>query len=355
MSEEKQMEETFREHKSIRSFHHYCGGYAGIQHWGASTSGDNGGGKVALFDQLNLGLSGFINTSADVMEVPANETLQAMHMGFFLPWIQVNSWYGLLHPWYLPSQQKDAFRFYSQLRHNLVPYIYSAAIEGSQTGKPILRAMALEFPNDRNTDNLIYQYMFGESFLVGVSSDSIYLPKGNWIDFWTGEKIEGGETIYAKFPKNRGGQLFIKSGAIIPYQKPQQYISTDFQDTLIVKVYPEGSTSYSLLQDDGISYKYEKGIIAKTTFKCDIGEDKISFRIDVANDNYQKELANRMYTLEIFCEQPKEVVLNGATIKSEDWNYDLDEGILSVLIKMNSAKSIQLNIIRLNIKDFEYN
>ena len=188
--------------------------------------------------------------------------------------------------------------------------------------------------------------MFGESFLVGVSSDSIYLPKGNWIDFWTGEKIGGGETIRAKFPKNRGGQLFIKSGAIIPYQKPQQYISTGFQDTILVKVYPEGSTSYSLLEDDGISYKYEKGMIAKTTFNCNVEEDEIAFHIDVANDYYQKELANRMYMLEIFCEQPKEVILNGATIKSEDWSYDLDEGKLSVLIKMNSAKLIQLNIIK---------
>jgi alpha-glucosidase len=65
----KQMYETFRDHKGIRAFQHYCGGYAGTQHWGASTSGDNGGGKDALFDQLNLGLSGFVNTSADVMEV----------------------------------------------------------------------------------------------------------------------------------------------------------------------------------------------------------------------------------------------------------------------------------------------
>ena len=95
----KQMYETFRNHKGIRSFHHYCGGYAGTQHWGASTSGDNGGGKNALFDQLNLGLSGFVNTSADVMEVDDNKA--GIHLGFFLPWVQVNSWYSLHHPWYL--------------------------------------------------------------------------------------------------------------------------------------------------------------------------------------------------------------------------------------------------------------
>ena len=80
----KHMYETFREHKGVRSFHHYCGGYSGTQHWGASTSGDNGGGKDALFDQLNLGLSGFVNTSADVMDA-IDDNIAGIHLGFFLP------------------------------------------------------------------------------------------------------------------------------------------------------------------------------------------------------------------------------------------------------------------------------
>jgi len=342
---QKQMELTYRNHKGIRSYHHYCGGYAGAQHWGALNSGDNGGGQIALFDQINLGLSGLMNTSCDVMEVGDNN-LAAMHMGFFLPWVQVNSWYGVMQPWYLPPEEKAAFRFYSQLRHDLIPYIYSAAINGTLTGKPIVRAMAMEFPDDRNTDDLTFQYMFGDYFLVGVSNDSVYLPKGNWIDFWTGEKTRGGKTVKAVFPENRGGSLFIKSGAIIPFQKHKQYITNGFYDTLIVKVYPEGKTLYMLLEDDGISYKYENGIIAKTEFVCDEQKDKIRFAINVSNHHYKEKLENRFFELEMFCDKPKKLILNGSTLNKEEWNYNKDQNILAFSFKMNLTESIKLDIIK---------
>ena len=342
---QKQMELTYRNYKGIRSYHHYCGGYAGAQHWGALNSGDNGGGRIALFDQINLGLSGLMNTSCDVMEVEENN-LAAMHMGFFLPWVQVNSWYGLLHPWYLPPEEKEAFRFYSQLRYDLIPYIYSTAINGTLTGKSIVRAMALEFPDDRNTDDLTFQYMFGDHFLVGVSSDSVYLPKGNWIDFWTGEKIRGGRTVKSVFPKNRGGSLFIRSGAIIPCQEHKQYITTGFYDTLILKIYPEGRTSYTLLEDDGISYQYENGIIARTEFICNEQKDKITFLVALKNDHYKKELENRRYEMQMFCDKPKKVILNGITQKEEDWKYNNEQKLLTFSFKTNSKKTVKLDIIK---------
>jgi len=342
---QKQMEQTYRNYKGIRSFHHYCGGYAGAQHWGAMTSGDNGGGRTALFDQLNLGLSGLMNTSCDVMEV-ADNNLGAMHMGFFLPWVQVNSWYGLLHPWYLPPKEKAAFRFYSQLRHDLIPYIYSTAINGTLTGKPILRALALEFPDDRKTDDLIFQYMFGDNFLVGVASDSVYLPQGNWIDFWTGEKISGGKTIKSVFPENRGGPLFIRSGAIIPYQKHKQYITTEFYDTLTVKVYPEKRTSYTLYEDDGISYKYENGMIAATEFVCDDRKDKILLSVNMLNDNYEEELNGRIYEIEMYCDKPEKVIFNGKALNEDDWSYNNKNNYLYFSFSMNSADSVNVDIIK---------
>ena len=315
----KQMYETFRNHKGIRSFHHYCGGYAGTQHWGASTSGDNGGGKNALFDQLNLGLSGFVNTSADVMEVDDNKA--GIHLGFFLPWVQVNSWYSLHHPWYLKPIEKETFRFYAQLRNSLFPYIYSAALQGSQTGMPILRAMPLVFPEDRKVDNTIYQYMFGENLLVGVFSDSIYLPKGVWTNFWTSEKYNGGKTVHCKVPENRGGLLFIRGGAIIPCQKPMQYIGEYKVDTLIVKVFPETQSTYTLWEDDGRSFDYENGKIAKTHFDCINNDKETDLIISPRQGSYSGISAFRNYQIEISLPQkPSQVLLNGTKI--ENWKYD---------------------------------
>ena len=75
----KQMYKMMREHTGLRPWHHYTAGWSGTQHWSASTSGDNGGGRTALFDQLNLGMSGFLNTSCDVMNVNKDEELQSLH------------------------------------------------------------------------------------------------------------------------------------------------------------------------------------------------------------------------------------------------------------------------------------
>jgi alpha-glucosidase len=344
----KQMYETFRNHKGIRSFHHYCGGYAGTQHWGASTSGDNGGGKEALFDQLNLGLSGFVNTTVDVMEADmygVPETKGAIHMGFFLPWVQVNSWYALHHPWYLSPIEKETFRYYAQLRNSLFPYIYSAALQGSQSGMPILRAMPIAFPDDRKVDNMIYQYMYGENLLVGVFSDSIYLPKGNWTNYWTGEKMAGGRTVKCKVPENRGGLLFVRGGAIIPYQKPTQYIGEQPLDTLILKVYPEKQSTYTLWEDDGKTFDYEKGILAKTRFECNETDSKTTITIYPVEGTYSGMFASRTFQMEIeISKKPARVFLNNQSV--ENWQFD-NVGRLKIQINQRQTREQQvLEIIK---------
>ena len=274
----KQMYKMMREHTGLRSWHHYTAGWSGTQHWSASTSGDNGGGRTALFDQLNLGMSGFLNTSCDVMNVNKDEELQSLHFGLFLPWVQINSWYSLHQPFYFPEKEKKMYRDYVKLRYALMPYIYSAALEGAQTGMPIVRSMPLMFPDDRKTDDMVYQYMFGQSFLVGIFSDSIYLPKGNWFDFWTGEKLAGGREIKHAIPDNRAGLLFVREGAIIPFQKDMQFIGEEPLDTLMVKVFPKDVSSYTMYEDDGKTYDYENaGFSARIdSYKCVTPEELVS-------------------------------------------------------------------------------
>ncbi|MFT3945836.1 MAG: glycoside hydrolase family 31 protein [Agriterribacter sp.] len=346
----KQMYTTFRNHTGRRSFHHYCGAYAGTQRWAASTSGDNGGGRDALYDQLNLGISGFVNTSADVLEV-TNRTFDpetnmklsfnGMHLGFFLPWVQINSWYGLHHPWYFSPVEKEAITFYAQLRNMLHPYIYSAAIEGSRTGKPMLRAMPLEYPNDTAVQNMVYQYMFGENFLVGVFNDSVYLPKGNWINYWTGKTTTGGKTVHAEVPKNRGGALFIKAGAIIPFKKLSQYVEEFPVDTLTIKVYPEGASSYTLLQDDGISFDYEKGSIASTTFTCAQKGNNINFSVSPTKGTYKNMPGNIVYKIEMAVKQkPKQVKLNNKLFSQWKWS----NGVMTLNIGGNTTE-LKLEIL----------
>ena len=340
---QKQMNLSFREHTGFRSFHHYCGGYAGSQHWGASTVGDNGGNKKTLYDIINHSFSGNSNMSIDVLEDVRTKP-PGIHYAFFTPWVQLNSWAWLLHPWYYNEYDEEMFRFYAQLRYSLIPYIYSAAINSSLTGMPIVRPLPLMYPADKNVEDLLHEYMFGENLLVGAFTDSIYLPEGNWIDYWTGTKYFGKQHIKYEIPKGRGGQLFIKSGAIIPYQKQKQYIETNFPDTLIVKFYPESITSYTLLEDDGISFKYEDGIVAKTIFNCNKKEDIIDIQIDAGQGSYTEERSKRVYELEVFCKEPKMVKLNAARLTDTEWEYELKSGKLSVLVSTGSIELIDIRI-----------
>ncbi|MBR2498041.1 MAG: glycoside hydrolase family 31 protein, partial [Parabacteroides sp.] len=325
----KQMNLMTRGHLGRRTWHHYTAGWAGAQHWGASTSGDNGGDRTALFDQLNLGMSGFMNTSCDVLWV-ANGDLEmpGLHFGLFLPWVQVNSWYALFHPFYFPEDVKNIYRDYVKLRYSLMPYIYSAALEGGQTGMPIVRSMPLMFPDDRKCDDMIYQYMFGENLLLSIFSNSIYLPKGNWYDYWTGEKISGGREIEHQYPDNRAGLLFVREGAIIPFQPDMQYIGQKPLDTLTVKVYPKeaSTTSYSMYEDDGETYAYEDGGIAETRFECKKNGQKVEFSVLPVKGSYKGMYMSRTYKLEIeSAQRPSKVMVNNTAVT--DWTYGDDHKV----------------------------
>ena len=331
----KQMYKMMREHTGLRSWHHYTAGWSGTQHWSASTSGDNGGGRTALFDQLNLGMSGFLNTSCDVMNVNKDEELQSLHFGLFLPWVQINSWYSLHQPFYFPEKEKKMYRDYVKLRYALMPYIYSAALEGAQTGMPIVRSMPLMFPDDRKTDDMVYQYMFGQSFLVGIFSDSIYLPKGNWFDFWTGEKLAGGREIKHAIPDNRAGLLFVREGAIILFQKDMQFIGEEPLDTLMVKVFPKDVSSYTMYEDDGKTYDYENGAIATTRFECKQSERIVEFTVFPVEGSYNGMCKARTYELEIDAPQrPSEVLVNNVPIM--DWQYGDDHKVRFSLHQENN-------------------
>ena len=331
----KQMEVMMRRHTGRRNWHHYTSGYAGTQHWGASTSGDNGGGKTALFDQLNLGMSGHMNTSCDIMSVDSlSLEMPALHFGVFLPWMQINSWYSLMHPEYFAAKQRQMYIDYIRLRYALLPYIYSTAIEGAQTGMPIVRAMPLEFPEDRNVDDACYQYMFGKNLLVGIFSNTVYLPEGEWTDFWTGERVKGGSTITHAYPDNRAGLLFVRPGAIIPMQRDMNFVGEHPLDTLTVRIYPDGKSSFTMLEDDGISYDFEQGAVARTTFQSNLSDRQMEFEVLPVEGKYKGMYTRRVYQLEIhLAQQPRRVFVNG--MKTGDFTYE--GGLLKVSLPQSDV------------------
>ena len=257
----KQMNNGFTEHTSRRVQIFTPSGHAAIQRYAAIWAGDTGGGAKTIPALLNLGLSGQSNVCTDMQIFD----LPGIHYGFFQALAQGFSWHMYNQPWFLPPERFAAYKFYANLRNQLTPYIYAAAHQAHQTGLPIMRTMPLAFPQHPEASQCLQQYMFGDAILVSAFTDQVFLPEGDWYDFWTDNIIRGPAWVKAEYPANRGGCLFIKAGAIIPMQEPTAYVGVATPELLTWHIYPGPDTDYTLYEDDGISMKYRDGDIAVTT------------------------------------------------------------------------------------------
>jgi alpha-D-xyloside xylohydrolase len=159
----------------------------------------------------------------------------------------------------------DSFVHYLKLRYTLLPYIYTLAGDTWHADGTILRALAMDFPGDAKARDVADQYLFGPAFLVApvtqfkATSREVYLPAGaQWIDFETGQRHEGGRTITAAAPLQRM-PLFVRAGAIVPRTVVQQYVDEQPGAPLTIEVYTGADGSFSLYEDAGRSYGYERG------------------------------------------------------------------------------------------------
>jgi alpha-D-xyloside xylohydrolase len=166
--------------------------------------------------------------------------------------------------WSYGKEAEPILEKYLRLRYQLMPYIYSLAYGTYQTGAPFMRALFMDFPNDPNVTGIRDEYMFGPAFLVapvteqGATSRAVYLPAGSdWYNYWTNERIHGGQTITAAAPIDTI-PLFVRAGSIVPMGTA--VLSTQEKQAIAsVRVYPGSDADFTLFSDDGTTYAYEKG------------------------------------------------------------------------------------------------
>jgi alpha-D-xyloside xylohydrolase len=154
---------------------------------------------------------------------------------------------------------------FDRLRYALFPYIYSLAGAVTHDGSTMMRPLVMDFRNDAKARELTDQYMFGPAFLVSpvteykARSRAVYLPGGSgWYDFWTGRQHDGAATITADAPLERM-PLFVRAGSIIPVGPDQQYTGEKPRDALTLYVYAGRDGQFSLYEDEGRTYGYERG------------------------------------------------------------------------------------------------
>ena len=173
-----------------------------------------------------------------------------------------------MYPWYLGEEKENMIRFYSKLRSSLVPYLYTLAHEAYETGIAMLRPLPLAFEGTDRFDDVTNAYMLGDKLYVGAFDMNLKLPDGGWTDYFTEEKYEGGCDIEYNIPEGRGGALFVKEGSVFVTMKPQKYI-LEKQHEYIVKVYPGADDSFTLYEDDGMTFDYQTGGFSETAIRME--------------------------------------------------------------------------------------
>ncbi len=162
------------------------------------------------------------------------------------------------------AQVEAICRKYLELRYRMIPYLYSAVHDCATTGMPIIRALWLHYPDDPLAAMRGDEYLWGRDVLVapvvekGATVRKVYLPRGLWYDFWTGDRTEGGREITRQVDLETM-PIYVRSGSILPLGPVKQHTGEKSDQPLSISIYPGANGSFLLYEDDGKSFNYRKG------------------------------------------------------------------------------------------------
>lgn len=270
--------------------------YAGLQRYAAAAwSGDIASRwedmKTQISAGLNFSLSGMPYWTMDIggfsVEKRYEEAKGAdleewrelntrwYQFGSFVPLFRVHGQFPFREIYNIAPESHPAYKsmlYYSKLRYRLMPYIYSLAGKSYQEDYTIMRGLVMDFPSDLKASNLNDAYLFGPSLLINPvlgykdRTRNVYLPSGQgWYDLYTGKYFKGGQDVtataaYEKIP------VYVKEGSIIPSGPELQYTSEKATDPLTLFVYTGKDAAFSLYEDEGTNYNYEKGAFSTIDF-----------------------------------------------------------------------------------------
>lgn len=251
-------------------------GWAGVQRYPVSWSGDQLANYPSMvctiWGGLSYGLSGGAFWSHDIGGYAGTPDPE-----LYIRWAQ----WGLLssharahgttrrEPWHFGPEAVRVFREYARLRYRLIPYLYSCAHEAAATGLPVMRALVLEDRADPNAWAADVQYLLGPDLLVcpvtrvGAQAQDVYLPRGSWVDYWTGEIHAGGAWKQVPVTLERM-PLFVRGGAVLPLGPDEEWVGQHDGGEMTLVVYPtaDGLAAGRLLHDDGqTDVAYRDGVM----------------------------------------------------------------------------------------------
>jgi len=258
---------------------------------------------------LNFELSGIPYWTTDIGGFILGHPNDPSYRELFIRWFQYGAFcpifrvHGTRTPsenelWsYGPEAQAILTKF-DRLRYRMLPYIYSNAWKVTREQYTPMRPLVMDFLDDPYVRNIGDQFLFGSSLLVnpvteeGATTRHLYLPKTNWVDFWTGATLSGGSYIDAPAPLN-SLPLFVRAGSILPLGPELQYSNEKPADPIELRIYPGADAEYTLYEDEGDSYRYEKGVYA--TIPLHWNDQSKTLSIGARQGNFPGMLSQRTF------------------------------------------------------------
>ncbi|HEX9979864.1 MAG TPA: glycoside hydrolase family 31 protein [Flavobacterium sp.] len=265
--------------------------YSGAQRYTSSWTGDN----VASWEHLwianiqmqRMSISGMGFTGSDIggfAEQPSGELYARwIQLGVFHPFCRTHSSgdHGEQEPWSFDEEVISITRKFVSLRYQLLPYLYTMFWQYVNQGIPMLKPLVYYDQEDTQTHYRTDEFIYGNQMLVcpilepNAVGRRMYIPNGNWYNYWTGEISEGGKEIWVATDYDQI-PLFIKEGAVIPKYPVQQYVGELDFDIITLEVYYKTGKEKSLLYEDAQDgYDYNKGRFSLSTFSLNGKENQL--------------------------------------------------------------------------------
>ena len=310
-------------------------GWAGTQRYTTVWSGDQTGGnweyiRFHIPTFIGAGLSGLSNITSDMDGIFGGDNVVINAREFewktFTPMqLNMDGWgSNPKYPQALGEPTTSINRTYLKLKSALLPYSYSIAKEAI-TGLPMIRAMFLAEPNQYTLGKETqYQFMYGPYFLVAPIYQStemdkegndicnnIYLPKGNWVDYFSGQEYSG-ECIINSFDAPIWKlPVFVKKGAIIPMNNSNNHVSEIDKSLRTYEVYPFGKSAFTEYDDDGESEAYRNGAGATTLIESDLRGDVATINVHPTKGDFNGFVKQKTSIIKInVTAKPKNVTVS---------------------------------------------
>jgi alpha-glucosidase len=346
--------------------------YAGGQRYAATWSGDNSSTwnhlRLTTPMLLNLGLSGFSLSGADV-----GGFIGSPEPGLLTKWFELGAFQPIDRDhacdtsakqeiWVHGPEHEAIRKRYIEERYKLMPYLYTVAEEMSRTGLPIVRPLFLEFPDATKDKHPIdldagNEFLFGPDLLIAPAvypekpdAYSVELPLVSWYNYWTGEKVGGGIWSDGVPALNDPGfigrkimikpqldvlPVFVREGSILPLQPLVQSTSEIPKGPLTLRVYPGKDCKGSIYMDDGQTFAYRRGDSLRMEFSCFEKPNGITVHIGRHQGSYVPWWKNLQVEIYGSTASPRNASIAGKTERVEA-SFDPNHHVTSVLFPDNS-------------------